>query len=273
MTNSLIDESLFGEVKIARNSTNSGAKPNSTLITPVTKEELLKIKQQALRCSRGTSKERNHVEDEKIKEEKARVRINKIKRLQFLSNISEPESPDTVERIQRENAIREIAAAKKDCNIDAVKVLSTIGTRASAFTLRQKQLEDKKQREAADREYEQRLDIAMEIDRLRALKNLQEKDESKAKRRVEDRRVIASQIKERQRLQMLAVEAREQENQQMRQMMQKYEEEAAVAARRQREETERSRIEVQLANEAALKKKEDTRKQTAREVAGWHNDA
>ena len=63
----------------------------------------------------------------------------------------------------------EAAQKQRDENNDGIKALLTLGARASAFTLRQNQLRDKEERMKEEAEYDRRMDIVMEVDRLRDL--------------------------------------------------------------------------------------------------------
>lgn len=50
-------------------------------------------------------------------------------------------------KIARDKTIRELAEKQVDENLDLVKMLNTLGARAAAFTIRDKQLEEKAGRE------------------------------------------------------------------------------------------------------------------------------
>merc|ERR1719465_303286 len=57
------------------------------------------------------------------------------------------------EKLFRKQKIREAADKKVDENLDLVKMLNTLGARAAAFTIRDKQLSDKGDRAESDKEY------------------------------------------------------------------------------------------------------------------------
>lgn len=159
----------------------------------------------------------------------------------------------------REKAIREMAEDKMIENSDVVKLLTTLGTRAAAFTIRDRQLEEKKHREEVEEEYNRRLDMMMEVDRLKDLQRRDEEENLKRGKRLESRTVITEQIEQRHRQKLIALEAREQENIAMRNMKKKFEDDDLAAAERRKVAVEASRLEVLLANEDAIKRKQDSK--------------
>ena len=85
--------------------------------------------------------------------------------------------------------------------------------------MREKQLQEKHAREAAEQEYDRRMDIIMEIDRLKDLNRREDEEAMKRAKRIAD---ITEQMEQRQKIKVLSVEARDQENQAMRDLMKKY---------------------------------------------------
>merc|ERR1712146_165091 len=72
-----------------------------------------------------------------------------------------------VQKEASEAAVREAAMNMRDQDNDVVKLLNTLASRATAFTIRDAQLKDKEERDRQREEYERRMDTVMEIDRLR----------------------------------------------------------------------------------------------------------
>lgn len=132
--------------------------------------------------------------------------------------------------------------------------------------MREQQLVEKHRREALDRDYEQRMDILMEIERLKEITRREQEEKQKGYQRLEDRKVIVEQMEERRRIQILAAEAREQENQQMRNLVKKYEEDDQRVLEKKRIEIDKSRAEVLRANQTAIQKKIDSKVDARREV-------
>jgi len=160
----------------------------------------------------------------------------------------------------KEAAQRVGAQEQRDQQSDVVKLLKTLASRAAAFTIRDAQLGDKEQREKEHEEYDRRMDTIMEIDRLRDIERRESEETEKRKKRVDDRKVITEQIEERNRMRLIAAEAREQENQAMKSLMKKYEEDDQKKAERRKIEMEQSRRETIAMNEQAI-----TRKRLAKE--------
>ena len=156
----------------------------------------------------------------------------------------------------RNEAIKEMAENKLDENHDLVKLLSTLSARAAAFTIRDRQVEERNYQAAHAGDYDKRMDMLMEIDRLQDLKRRQEDEEYRRVKRVEDRSVIIEQIKARERSRMLEREAREQENQAMISLIKKYEDEDQAAAKTREAEVIVARAEVVAANDAAIARKQ-----------------
>jgi hypothetical protein len=71
--------------------------------------------------------------------------------------------------MEREKAIRELAENQIDENLDMVKMLNSLGARAAAFTIRDQQLADRERRASVEGDYDKRMDLIMEIDRLKDL--------------------------------------------------------------------------------------------------------
>jgi hypothetical protein len=200
------------------------------------------------------------------KERQARLRKDRMRELEKLATLKAKLTDEEVARLAKEQAIREAAAAKIDENHDVVKALYSMSCRATAFTMRENQLSEKKVREVKDKKWDQRMDVMMEIDRLKDIQKRDEEEREKRLKRVEDRKVITEQMEQRQKLKFLAAEARQQENHAMRALMKKYEQEEKVANEKRKVEIEKSRLEVVAANEAAIARKEEAKWLEKKEV-------
>ena len=166
----------------------------------------------------------------------------------------------------KKQTIRALAEEQMDNNSDVVKLLNSMAQRATAFTIREKQLAEKHRLEKVEEEFERRMDILSEIDRIKDIQRREEEEKEKRVKRVEDRKVLNDQIAQRQRQRLLQVEAREQENVAMRNTMQKYAQDDLVAAEKRRELIEKSKAEVIKANEAAIRRKFELKEAEKKEV-------
>jgi hypothetical protein len=127
-------------------------------------------------------------------------------------------------------------------------------------------LEEKKRLEEQEREFDRRMDVMIEVDRLKDIQRRESEELAKRAKRVEDRLVINEQIDQRQRQRMLGLEAREQENQSMRSLMQKYKDEDSRLAAQRRKDIEKTRVEVIAANEDAIRRKHEAKEREKKEM-------
>lgn len=140
---------------------------------------------------------------------------------------------------------------------DILKLLDGYKQRAAAFAIRdQQELRDKAIRRKEEEEYDKLKDLEMEICRLKEVAICEKEEEAKAKKQMEERRVIQNQIKERQHQKILEEEAREQENKKFLEGIKFLEDEEARASRRIKEEGRQLMLETLRQNEEILKEKE-----------------
>lgn len=206
---------------------------------------------------------------QKIKDErdkKARERKERMKALEIVAETKAKKTDSEVAELARNDAIRQLASEKIDNNRDVVKLLGSMSARAIAFTIRDKQLEEKKRAESREEEYNARMNIVMEVDRMKDIQRREEEEAFKRMKRVQDRKVISEQIESRRGMKVLAAEARENENAAMRAMMAKYSEEDARAAERRRAEIAASRADFMRAHEDSVFRREEVRAREAREL-------
>ena len=200
------------------------------------------------------------------KEQVARARKARMIKMEDEAKAKTKKSQSEEISEQRAQAIRKMAVEKIDQQNDLVKLLNTYSQRAMAFTIRDQQMADRHRREAMEAEYEKRMDIAMEIDRLKELAAREKEENSKLSKRIEDRSVIIDQIEARKKMKILQEEAREQENKQMLQTIKKYEEEDKIAAEKKEVEIAKARVEVIKANKDAINAKKHLKLREKEEV-------
>eukprot|EP01041_Mallomonas_annulata_P012378 gene12378-26035_t len=204
-----------------------------------------------------------------IKEEnerKARERKQRMIMLEEEAKKHTKKSDVELEEEAKRDVIRKMAQNKIQEDTQLNKMIQTLTARAAAFTIRDQQIADKRRLEEDEAEYEKRMDLIMELDRLKDLKRREDEDAQKRVKRVEARQVIMEQIDVRQRSKLLQAEAREQENVMMRSTMKKYEDEDKNIATRKQAEIERSKIEVFNANAEAIMRKKEAKVREKHEV-------
>ena len=213
--------------------------------------------------------EAEEIERERVRASKETVsRERKLRMMKMEDDAKKKAKKSSTEELSdaKKAAIRKMAAEKIDQSNDLVKLLNTYSQRAMAFTIRDQQMAEKSRRDAIEADYERRMDIGMEIDRLKELQRREDGEKSKYDKRIEDRSVIIDQIEARKKLKMLHEEAREQENRQMMQTIKKYEEEDRLAAERKEQSIAKSRIEVIKANTDAIANKAASKLREREEV-------
>lgn len=189
-----------------------------------------------------------------------------MKELEKRSVLLAKKSDVEIAEIAKKQALRALAEKKLIMNSDVVKLLNSMAQRATAFTIRDQQLEEKERLARVEKEFDERMDVMIEIDRVQDIMRREEEERYKKTKRVEDRKVINEQIAARERQRMLSLEAREQENQAMRNTMKKYEEEDRIRAAQRAIEMEKSRKAVLLANADAIERKKMAREMEKKEM-------
>lgn len=262
-----VDESLFGSER----SKSEMFKSSRKVVTGQPTGQSIIISQEELNRVKATAVFKSEIEimaeiedAQKLKENKqqeARKRKERMKQLEVIAAQKAKKTEEEIEKQTKDQDIRDAAASKMNGYSDVVKVLSSMSCRAAAFTMREKQLEEKKLREAGEKQYDHRMDLIMEVDRLTELQRREQEEAIKRSKRIADRKVITDQMEQRQRIKLLAAEAREQENIAMRSLMKKYQSEEEQNIAKKKIEIEKSRNDVIKANEEAIR-----RKQLAKEI-------
>jgi hypothetical protein len=234
----------------------------------ITSSELDRLKRNAsIKTDEEIYAEREHVVQEREeRERKARERKERMRQLGQAAALKAIKTDMEIEEDAKREVIRALAADQLDKNHDVVKLLESMSARAVAFTLRDQQIAEKDKNKDVDSEYNRRMDIIMEIDRLKDLKKREDEEAMKRAKRIEDREVISEQIEYRQRMKILEAEARERDNIAMREMMKKYEEEDERQKLIHLEEVKRSRQEFIEANNEAIRRKREHKEQEKKDV-------
>lgn len=263
-----VDESLFGFKKTRPKSAPVVKRPVSAQATYLTSSDLERIKSSVVTQS-PEEKEAARLRAEREKEEQqrtARARNARMKELEIKAESRKVKTDLEVADIAKADAIRRIAEEKIDKDNDMVRMLDSLGARAIAFTVRDEQLKDKARREQAEREYNRRMDMEMELDRVRDLKRRDDEERRRIAKREEDKKIINEQMEWRRREGLLALEAKDRENQMVKANTARYLQEDQEKARLRAIEIERSKEEVRLANEAAIRKKREDKENEKKEV-------
>lgn len=265
-----VDESLFGPAKGKSRPKSAPVvkRPTSATATYLTSSDLSRIKGMVVvKTPEEIEAEKKRLSDEKNEREKVqKARVARMKDLEQKAHAKKVKSDYEVADIARKEAVLKLANNQLDKENDTVKMLESLSARAVAFTVRDEQVRDKKDREKAEAEYNRRMDMNMEIDRLKELKRRQEEDEQRHRKQMQDRQVINEQLEYRRKQKLLALEARDRENMAIRATAARYKEEDEEKARQRAADIERSKAEVLQANEDAIRRKRERKEQEKREI-------
>merc|ERR1719238_984841 len=163
---------------------------------------------------------------------------------------------ETDERAQR-NGVLEKAKNKLDEEMDDVKHMNQMMLYSKIVTIRDAQIQEKRYIQQEKEEEERQLDMMMEIERLKALKMYEEREKTKAEDQRKGARVIVDQIKDRQAVRMREEEHRDQERTYILRQIEALKEEEVEQQKAKKVAAKRLMDEVNEANSAAMKIKEE----------------
>jgi len=200
--------------------------------TVISRSDFARMKAGALIKSDQDLREERRAKEAKQDQEQARSRERKARMMQKEEEAKKraPKSDIEMEAAQARAQYMQEAKKQRDDQADSVKLLNTLQQRATAFTVRQAQLKDADLRVEREKQYDQRMNMVMEVERLKALKKAEDAQVLLKQKAVADRRVLEAQIASRQKDRLLQEEMREQEGVHMKKNMQMAlkEEEAAM---------------------------------------------
>jgi len=188
-----------------------------------------------------------------------------------------PKSDIQLLRIAENQAKLAAAREQTEEELDCVKHLNTLGSRAAAFTIRKQQLDEKEEREEKEKIFDERQNLIMEINRLR-LQAAEEAEEKRKKvQRYQDKDVLLGQIAARAEARKLKQKQIEADARVQERMMKKLEEDELDKMRRRTERQKQNQLEVMATNERAkalkLRQKEVEAEEDARIDAYQRNKA
>jgi hypothetical protein len=258
--NSTVDENLFGNTKASASGRElvSGASATSAPnVAVVSRSELDRIRQTSvIKTDNDMLDDKQRLLQERAERERAaRDRKERMIHLEERAKSKAKKSDIEIANAARSAAIKAMAEEKVVEAKDLVKLMTTLGARAAAFTIRDQQLIDKARREEEEKEYTHRMDMIMEVDRVKDLMRREKEETAKRSKRLNDRSVITEQIAQRERDRVIAAEQREQENRNMKSTIKRYEDEDRQAAIRREKDGEKSRAEVIQANADSIERK------------------
>jgi hypothetical protein len=152
-----------------------------------------------------------------------------------------------------------------DKNDDAIKDLNILCKYAKIATIRDRQLDERKRMENLYKQKEQRLDLMMELERLKEIRLIEEKEKETKKLNNESQQIIIDQILDNERVRIKKREMIEKEKLQMRLQLEKFEEEEKKRILREKQLKEQrvkqcldvDRLAVLLKQKKKIEEKED----------------
>lgn len=157
----------------------------------------------------------------------------------------------------QKNSVLERAKRMLDENMDDVKHMNQMMLYSKVVTIRDAQIQEKRQVQAEKEEEERCLDCMMEIERLKALKMYEEREKERLQDQRRGAKVIIEQIKDRQAQRMREEESRDQERAFILKQIESLKAEEVEQQRQKQLAAARLMLEVTQTNTAAMKIKED----------------
>eukprot|EP00879_Flechtneria_rotunda_P023804 GHRR01025204.1.p1 GENE.GHRR01025204.1~~GHRR01025204.1.p1 ORF type:complete len:332 (+),score=147.31 GHRR01025204.1:496-1491(+) len=117
---------------------------------------------------------------------------------------------------------------------DDVKHMNQMVQYAKCVSVRDKQIQEKRAAMLAEEEEQKRLDLMMEVERLRALEAYQARDVQRREEQARGAAILQEQLAERQRQQLREEEMRDQEREAMMRELERLQQEEAAAARQKK---------------------------------------
>merc|ERR1719163_2598712 len=155
------------------------------------------------------------------------------------------------------NGVLQRAKMMLDEDMDDVKHMNQMMLYSKVVTIRDAQIQEKRQVQAEKEEEERCLDCMMEIERLKALKMYEEREKERLQDQRRGAKVIIEQIKDRQAQRMREEESRDQERAFILKQIESLKGEEVEQQRQKKLAAERLMQEVNQANSAAMKIKEE----------------
>merc|ERR1712113_1318495 len=157
----------------------------------------------------------------------------------------------------QKNSVLERAKQKLDEDLDDVKHMNQMMLYSKIVTIRDAQIQEKRSVQAEKEEEERQLDMMMEIERLKALRMYEVREKERLESQRSGAKVIIEQIKDRQSQRMREEEQRDQERAFILKQIEALKAEEVEQAQQKKVAAERLMKEVNTANPAAMKIKED----------------
>ncbi len=172
-----------------------------------------------------------------------------------------PPTQGEVEQKQKDAGILSKAQMQLDEELDDVKQMNQMVLYSKVVTIRDKQIEENKLLEKEWVEEQKRLDLMMEIERLKGLQVAEEREKKRQQAQRKGATVIIDQIQEREQERVRQRELLVKEQEQMVRQIEEQKQKEIAQAEAKRQRNQRMIAEVEAANKVALAKKAEMRQQ------------
>jgi len=223
--NTQMDESVFGATRMSGHNASVISRAQNDSIKSLLGDNAATISMNDLTRMKMTASgkfDRQNQDDQAAaaynKEQmrlKAEARKEKMRQLEEERKLKVPPTEIEVERARAKAAVVSGAERQLAEELDDVKKMNQMMLYSKVVTIRDAQVNEKKIIEKERKEEEQRLDMIMEIERLKALKMYQQREERRQAESKLGAQVIMDQIKAREKERMLRVEMQDQEREAM----------------------------------------------------------
>ena len=233
----------------------------------ISKYDYERIKKNAIFPSKEESFNEEIIKKEQENDKMAKAKALKEKIINY--DLKHPKinySEMDLENIEKKNNLIALAQKIMDNNEDCVKEMEKLCIYAKVATIRDKQLEEQKKIEKIYKKKEEKLDIMMELERLKELKFQQEKENKRKKLNRDGSLVIIEQIADKEKERIKQKELIEKEQKIMLQQIKDLQEKEIREAERIKLKSERMAKEIEKANKinALNKQKKKIRRKRRR---------
>uniref|UniRef100_A0A061R424 Cilia- and flagella-associated protein 45 n=1 Tax=Tetraselmis sp. GSL018 TaxID=582737 RepID=A0A061R424_9CHLO len=284
---SYVDDTLFGksgaktgckEAPASERTKTPKSKPvpsgrtktfSSDDVTLVTAKDLERMKGPSPILS-AEQQQRLKAEAEAARAEKQAVALQRKEKMLRMEEESKKKVPPTeTEKLKMEADAKVLSNAEMARleELDAVKHMNQMQLYAKCVTIRDAQVEEKKHMMLEEEEEERRLDLMMEIERLKALEHYEERDRARAEERTVGARMLQEQIDEVRQEKVRQDELMAQERAQMNAQLKRLEEEERASREQKKQQARLLMEEVSKANADQIRRKKDVQQREAMEDA------
>lgn len=227
-------------------------------VAVLTAAELQRMRKEAVIVTHDELVQRKKIAEEQREKQQALAKAKK-ERMMKLEEEKKRNAPlrneFEIEEAEKRTALQKKAQRLLDENLDEVKEMKKLVNYAKVVTVRDKQLEEKRFIYDKRAEEQKRLDLMMEMERLKKIKAAEEKERNLQEQKIAGHKVIIEQMKEREIKRLKEKEEQAKEAQAILREMKAVEEDERLKALEKVEFQKKTMNEIQHSNTIAIEKK------------------